>query len=601
VVKTLAPEAANANFAFAHALLDELARAGVAHVCTCPGSRSAPLAVAAERVGLRTWTHVDERAAGFFALGLARATGCPTALVCTSGTAAANFAPAVAEAFTGRVPLVLLTADRPPELRGWGAGQTVTQTGIYGGHLRWFAEAPLPEPRAEILRHARVLAARAAAGAAGPPAGPVHLNLPFREPLHPEPCDAEALAAEARREPHAVQGRGDGPYTLAHAAADEPDPSVVERVAAAVRDSERGVLLCGPQQPAAGFADAAVRLARAAGWPILPDVLAGVRRGPHTKEAPLVTHFDALLRPGGAACETSPDCVVRFGDTPTSKAARQWLAAASGARQILIDGDGAWHDPDFRASEIVRANPARLAAAVAERLEASAPSSRRSAWLETWLAAEKRAAGAVAQQLDAEPTLFEPRVVRELAEILPDGATLFVSNSMPVRDADGFLPAAPRRLRVLGNRGANGIDGITSTALGVAAASDEPVVLLTGDLALLHDLGGLLAARRHGLRLVIVVLQNQGGGIFSYLPIAEAGPEVAFRKQFVGPHDLDLHAAATLFSLGYERADDADALRVAVASALAARRTTLVEVPIDADDSVAHHRALWRAMAEASR
>lgn len=591
----------NAGFAFSTALFEELARAGVTHVCVSPGSRSAPLAVAsATTPGLRAWSILDERSAGFFAVGLARATRAPVALVCTSGTAVANFAPAVAEAFHGRVPLVLLTADRPPELRDWGAGQTIRQVGIFGQHLRWSAEAPVPEPSAELLRHARALACRAVACASGPPAGPVHLNLPFREPLHPEPVHAEALARAAAADAPALARAPGAPHTRVWQPAALPDPELVEHLAAFVRATPRGAIVCGPWDADPRGAEALVRLARAAGWPLLPDALANLRAGPHTKEAPLVASYNALLRDEALAARLAPARLLRFGDSPTSKALRRWRDVHPGALEVRVDPDGAWHDASFRAAEAVRADPVALADAIARALEAT-PAPRPSPWLAAWLAAEASAQAALARGIEAEPRLLEPRVVREIAALLPDDGLLFVSNSLPVRDADAFLPVSERRLRVLGNRGANGIDGIVSTALGAAAGGERPAVLLTGDLALLHDLGGLLAARRHDLRLAIVVIENGGGGIFDLLPIAGWGEAVAFEEHFTTPQPADLRAAAATFGLGYERGRSVEELRAALEPALHARRTTLIEVPVDRAGSLTHRRALFAAAAAAAR
>lgn len=581
--------AGNPAFAFAEALLAGLAAGGVRHVCTCPGSRSAPLAVAATRTpGLRAWTHVDERSAGFFALGLARAAREPAAVLCTSGTAAANLLPAVAEAAEGRVPLVVLTADRPPELVGWGAGQTLDQRHLFGSRARWFAEGPVPVGAPGETRFAGALGARAAAAARRRPRGPVHLNLPFREPLHPTPVE---VATDARVAPAPPRVRG---------ADAEPAPELVDEVAAAVCACERGVLLCGPHDGDPAFPEAAVRLARAAGWPLMADVLSGVRGGPHAKEAPIVATADAWLRDEALAAELAPERTLRFGATPTSKAVRAWLARHRGAASLLVDPDGAWPDPDHAATGVVVAEPAALAHAVAERLE-RAPGRGRGDWLRRWREADRRAGLALASALAAEPRLLEPRVVREIAAALPEGATLFLSSSMPVRDADGFWPVSSRAVRMLGNRGANGIDGVVSTALGARAASAGPLVLLTGDLALLHDLGGLLAARRHGLAVAIVVIDNDGGGIFGYLPIAARGEAVRFTEQFVGPHGLDWQHAARLFDLGFARADTPEALRVALRDALAAPRTTLVSVPCDREASIAHHRALWERAAAAAK
>jgi 2-succinyl-5-enolpyruvyl-6-hydroxy-3-cyclohexene-1-carboxylate synthase len=584
---------ANRNAAFAAALFEELARAGVAHACVCPGSRSTPLAIAAAATpGLRLWTHVDERAAAFFALGLAKASRAPVALVCTSGTAAANFLPAVVEAALARVPLVVLTADRPPELRDWGAAQTIDQGRLFGTHVRWFAELPPPEPRAELLRHVRATAAPPAALAAGPPAGPVHLNLPYREPLEPTPVagDAEALATAAARDPR--------PQLRVEAPARAPDPARVRALAAPLRAARRGVLVCGPDDRDPALAPAAARLARAAGWPLLADGASPLRTGPHVPATPLCGAHDAFLRAERFAARHAPDLVLRLGAPPTSKATAQWLERHADAEHWLADPDGAFADPGHRAREILRADPAALCHALAAELERGGPPPA-SPWLAAFLSAERRAQAALERGIAAAPALFAPAVVRALARALPAGAALFASNSMPIRDVESFLAPAARPLRVLASRGANGIDGIPSTALGAAAALGAPLALLTGDLAFLHDVGGLLAAKRHGLRALVVVVNDDGGGIFSYLPVARFGADVAFEALFTVPHGADLSLATGFAGGRHERVTDAAALDGALARGLAAPGLAVVEVPLDREANVAHHRALWAAAAAA--
>ncbi len=585
----------HANQIFAEALVEGLVGGGVSDLCLCPGSRSTPVVAAAvSAAGLRLWSHLDERAAAYFALGLAKARRAPVALLCTSGTAAANFLPAVAEAWHARVPLVVLTADRPPELRGWGAGQTLDQLKLFGSHVRWFAEAPPPEGATPGARYARALSSRAVAVARGRPAGPVHLNLPFREPLEPAPTHEPTT----RREGTELRERQTVPIVHLAGAPPEPDSACMERLLEPVRAARRGVVACGPLDAEPAFAEAAVRLARAAGWPLFADALSGLRGGPHTKEAPLVTRFDALLRDERFAAGHAPDLVMRFGEPPTSKAWRLWLERHPEARLVVVDPEGSGVDPSHLATDVVGADPTTLARALAEALERSGPRGEPS-WQRAFLDGE-RAARAIFESPGSETEpLLEPRLVREIAGALPDGATLYVSNSMPVRDVESFLPVSTRRLRVLGQRGVNGIDGIVSAALGASAGIAGPMVCLIGDLALLHDLGGLLAARRHDLRVTFVVVNNDGGGIFSYLPAARLGARVAFTEQFITPHGLALRSAAQLFGLGYERARTVAELRPALTSALGAPRSTLLEVPVEREASVAEHRALWRRVGEA--
>ena len=334
------------------------------------------------------------------------------------------------------------------------------------------------------------------------PPGPVHLNLPFREPLEPA---AGARARDATRLP-----------ALPPRPRIAPDPPTIDRVAGWIEEAERGVIVCGPIADPRGRAEtgaALEALARAARFPLLADALSPVRPG-GTGDPVALDRYDAILRDRELAGRLAPDVVVRFGDTPTSKAVRLWLDRHRACRQILVDPDDAWQDPIHGCDEVLRADPAATARALAERLEPGG-----AGWLPTLVEADERAGRAIGDAVEAEAELVEPRVVRELGSRLGDRArrcgepgTLFVSSSLPVRDVDGFLRPLPSGLRVIGQRGANGIDGVTSAALGVAATLEGPVALLTGDLAFLHDLGGLLAARRHGIGLAIVVIHNDGGG-----------------------------------------------------------------------------------------
>jgi 2-succinyl-5-enolpyruvyl-6-hydroxy-3-cyclohexene-1-carboxylate synthase len=580
---------ANPAHLFAAALIDELARAGVREVCVCPGSRSTPLAIAAaQHPALRCWSQIDERSAGFFVLGAAKATRAPTALICTSGTAAANFYPAVIEAYHAHVPLVVLSADRPPELREWGAGQTIDQVRLYGTHVRWFAETAVPDADPQLLNYAREVGCRAVAEACGPPAGPVHLNLPFRDPLAPTSVSAESEIA--------ATGRGAQAYTRICRGVQTPQPEDVERLADLAQACERGVIACGPMDAEPEFCAAVADLAAALSWPILADPTSQLRSGAHNPGAPVLGNSDLFLREERVARVLEPQVVLRFGATPTSKSQRLWLEGHRPEHLILVDPEAAWNDPSHLVSEILRVDPLALCTALNRRVSRSRGES---SWLQSVLRAERCTADVVESLLADEGELFEPCAIRELAEALPEAAILYVSNSMPVRDLDAFLPVSNRRLRVLANRGANGIDGMLSSALGAAASQSQPVVLLTGDLALLHDVGALQAAQRHSLNLSVVVFDNDGGGIFSYLPVADrADPEI-FETHFRTPHGANLGDIVAGFGAGFERVGSWEHFRAAFKSALATPGVSVVEIPVDRDRSVAHHREVDRRVGEA--
>jgi 2-succinyl-5-enolpyruvyl-6-hydroxy-3-cyclohexene-1-carboxylate synthase len=568
---------------FALTLVDELARAGVTDACLAPGSRSAPLALAlAEHPGIGVHVHLDERSAAFFALGAAKRSGRPVVVVCTSGTAAANFHPAVLEADHARVPLLVLTADRPPELRGTGANQATDQLKLYGPAVRWFCEVGVPADDPAAGRYWRSLASRAFAEAAGPPAGPVHLNLAFADPLvplDPAPDPGRRLAGEP------AQGRpGGAPWTAAPAGVRAAADGEVAALAEAVRAEARGLLVVGW---GAGLDPAAVdAFAAASGWPVLADPLSGARRGPAA-----VSTYDGLVRAPRFAAGHRPDLVVRVGAAPTSKALTAWLDET--VPQVLVDPAGGWLDPGRSASLRLTADPSALLAAVAARLDGRGPGP----WLGQWLAAEGLAREAIDGLLEEWTEPFEGRVARDLVAWMPDGGTLVVGSSMPVRDVDAF--ARPREgLRLLANRGLSGIDGFVATALGVATAGEEPVAALCGDLTLLHDASSLLGAAGRPRGAVLVVCDNDGGGIFSFLPQARLPAEL-FEPLFGTPHGLDLAALAAAARVPSRVVEKAAELVPALDAALASGGTQLVVVRGDRAANLARHLALTAAVAAA--
>lgn len=557
-------------------LVDELARAGVTDACLAPGSRSAPLALALhENERIRLHVRHDERSAAFLALGIARATHRPVPVVCTSGSAVANLHPAVVEADTARVPLLLLTADRPPELRGTGANQTIDQIKIFGGGVRWFCEVGAPDqPQVQYWRSLASRAVSEARGAIGGPAGPVHLNVAFREPLVPATGEAVDGAAGARPD-----GRA---WTVVADAAATPSASDVAWLTERIQATERGLLVVGDVDTDPRPLRA---LAEAAGWPVLAEPQSGVRAGPSA-----ITTYDHLLRDAPFAAAHDPDLVVVVGKLGLSKTLLSWLSPD--IAQVLIDRDGAWVDPNRTLRRIVAADPAATAAAVVDDL-LERPASR---WLASWRAAEQTARSAVDELLDAEPRLSEPAVARDLAALLPAGATLTVASSMPVRDLALFM--RPRDgLRVLANRGASGIDGFVSTALGVAAGSDGPVFALGGDLSVLHDANGFLRAPTGRPDLVMVVLNNDGGGIFSFLPQAQL-PD-GYETLFGTPHGVDFEQLARLHGLGHHLVASADGLAEAVLGAGAQGGIHLVEVRTDRAANVDLHRRIEAAVRDA--
>jgi 2-succinyl-5-enolpyruvyl-6-hydroxy-3-cyclohexene-1-carboxylate synthase len=566
------------------AFVDELARCGLREACTSPGSRSTPLVLSLARdERIRATSHIDERSGGFFGLGLAKTSGRPVALACTSGTAAANYAPAVIEAHEARVPLLVLTADRPPELRDLGAGQTIDQVKLYGSAAKWYLEVDEHPATPERMRWMRQLACRAFWTALDGRPGPVHLNFALREPLVLE----EPLPDE---EPGGGGRDGGRPWLTRPWVRAEAGPRSIDAIAADLTARPRAVLVAGRNERDPQLGPALASFAESAAIPLLAEPLSGARRGQAA-----VAHYDALLREPAWAEAHKPDLVLRVGDLPTSKPLRQWLHALPDAIQIAFDPEHAWQDPAGFVSMIVGADPRLTLATVGERL----PPRRDRVWLDGWLAADGAAARVIGAMLDPR-VLSEPLVAAELGARLPPNATLVVASSMPVRDVETFFPTREDAPRVLANRGANGIDGTVSTAFGAAAAAPHgPAVLLTGDVALAHDVGGLLAATRLGLKLTIVVIDNDGGGIFDFLPVSTQGED--YVQHVATPHGLDFEHAAALYGCGFERAADQAGFRAALGRALAADRTTIVSVRTDREANVRLHREISAAVAASVR
>ncbi len=560
------------------AFAGQLAAHGVRDVVISPGSRSTPLAVTFHaHPELRTHIQLDERSAAFFALGQAKASGLPSALICTSGTAAANYLPAVVEANHACVPMIVCTADRPPELRGWGAGQTIDQVGMFTTNVRWATDLPIPSDWSEPS--ARMAATRAFEAASGDGRGPVHLNWPLRKPL--EPIDGVPVRQFA-----AIDG-GSGLWS----STGEPF--------AALAGVEKGVILVGPDaapgvKPGFRLADAIGDFADAVGWPIIAEPMTQLR---FRKRSSLIAAGEHLLKHGAVVDELRPDVVVRFGGAPTTGPVNQWLERVRPEQVIAVDPERRWHDASFTTTSHLTIDPVIFAMNAAGRIGVTP-----GAWLDRWRAIDDAAAGAVDGVIESNDR-SSGSVVRDLCAIA-DGAPLFVmsSNSMPPRDLDSFVPAGTP-IGFVGNRGAAGIDGITSTALGFAShlGDEVPVVVFTGDLALLHDIGGLLGVARAGHHLTVLCVDNDGGQIFSMLPIHGRIDGADYETIFRTPHGVDLAQLDGLADINVTAIDDGDDLQAALRSATAtsAPGVDLLIVRVDPDHDMAVRAEVRAAVGEA--
>lgn len=569
----------NRNVLWGETFVDELVKAGVSAVCIAPGSRSTPLTVAfADHPDIEVCSHLDERSAAFFALGRAKRTGEPTPVLSTSGTATANFHPAVIEANQARVPLVVLTADRPPELRDSGANQTVDQEKLYGSAVRFYKDLPEPEADGRKLRSLRVTAARAVAASMGVPPGPVHLNVPFRKPLEPTTVPDDVPDGFRDAEPLAAIGR-EGPFVRVTRGKPELGEDALQRVAGAL-STERGLLVAGPSTTV--DPEALSRLAGATGFPVLADPLSGVRFGAHVDGVLVCGGYDSYLDARVTEAWPDPDVVLQMGASPTSKTLRNYLrdtAQRSDTQRFVVDPAGAWREATFTASDLLVTDPNRLAEELTERVERNASDH----WHDRFAGAEARYWSLVETAHDER--FFEGTVLSDVVTAGPDAATLFVSNSMPVRDADRFGRPVEKRLTVLGNRGASGIDGIVSSGLGAGSATDDPLVVVLGDIAYYHDMNGLLALGRCGVDATVVLVNNDGGGIFQMLPIAAFDPP--FTEQFRTPHGLDFAPTGDIYGFEFVRVSERGAFEDAYRASLDSEGTQVIEVEFD---SGASHR-----------
>ncbi|GGE49985.1 2-succinyl-5-enolpyruvyl-6-hydroxy-3-cyclohexene-1-carboxylate synthase [Pullulanibacillus camelliae] len=564
---------------FTAAFVDELAEQGIRQVVISPGSRSTPLAMLIHAHPLlKTWIDVDERSAAFFALGMAKKSNQPVAIVCSSGTATANFYPAVIEAKYGRVPLVVLTADRPHELRGNGSPQTIDQIKMYGDHVKWFQDMPLPEDNEAMWRFARYSARRAVDTAEKVPKGPTHLNFPFREPLVPD-FQKTGLWAYGKK----ATSKNESTFLALEDAA-------YAQLATEWQSIRRPLIIIGPNRQE-GLRASAYELAEHLGAPILADPLSGVRFGSKGKQALLIDSYDALLRNSAFIDKYQADGIIRFGANPVSKSLTKYLKQLDPSSFLIIDEGFDWLDATHPATQILHTDPVvfcrRFSRLVSEQNNAVAGT-----WREDWQQANSIARDGLERYLSTAPW-FEGHIAASLYKHLPPEATLFASNSMPIRDIDTFFLAREDGLDIIANRGANGIDGVVSSALGCSALVHQTAYLLIGDLAFFHDMNGLMMAKNYGLDMIIVVINNNGGGIFSFLPQAsEAGEQ--FEDLFGTPLNYEIEAVANLYGAHYFKAVHREAFDEALKNAQGLKGLRIIEAVTNRQENVLRHNKLWQ-------
>jgi 2-succinyl-5-enolpyruvyl-6-hydroxy-3-cyclohexene-1-carboxylate synthase len=569
-------ETPRVNRLWANLIVEELIRCGVEFFCVAPGSRSTPLVAAlAANDKAHSLVHFDERGTAFAALGYARATGRPAAWITTSGTAVANGLPAVVEASTDGVPMILLTADRPPELRQTGANQTIDQPDIFGDFVRWRFDLPAPDPAidpAMVLTTVDQAAYRARRG----PHGPVHLNLMFREPFLPEGGDMPAGPSP--------WAESDEPFTRYAATKPAIDGTEIQALWQSLRQAKRGLVVAG-RLASRKQGEAVLRLAGALGWPLLPDIGSQIRLGADAEN--LATYYDALLADDSFAETHTPEAVVHVGGRALSKRLEQFLGNSRPDPYVVVRENPFRLDPAHRVTHSIEADVVDFCAAMV-RVATEYPPDEDAYWMIGWRGASEK----VGHSLDGiySTELNEPFVARSVSRNVPHEHGLVVASSMPVRDLDTYATAGGAPVPVAANRGASGIDGTVATTAGFARGIGRPVTLLIGDLALLHDLNSLAMLR--DVPVVVVVLNNDGGGIFSFLPVAKH--KEFFEPYFGTPQGVGFGPAAEMFGLQYERPETTTEFVESYRKACVRKSSTLIEVRTDREENVRLHGELLR-------
>ncbi len=554
------------NSAWGALTMEVLARLGLETVVVSPGSRSTPLVLAAARnPKLETIPILDERTAGFFALGLAKRTHKPVALVCTSGSAVVNYYPAVLEASMSGTPMLVLTADRPAELRDCSAGQTIDQAKIFGGFARFFHEVALPDVEHSLLAYLRQTLVHAVQRSLQGNPGPVHLNFPFREPLSPDLTDQHTpvIAADAMESAATITTR----LCESVSAEAQLDSVALERLAS----HQRGLIVVGAVNPLGdheSFAEATAEISQKLGWPILSDVLNPLRSF-LDKDQPLICHYDSLLRNLGIAEKWQPSAILQVGPLPTSKVLRGWLATQDAISFLLSDRPSNT-DPLHRIAVPLQGTVEALNNSISQQTVDTE-------WLKSWLEQDQEVARTLDDKMDQTNELFEGKIAWLLSRYLPKGTPTFIANSMSVRHAEYFWCASERQYPIYCNRGTNGIDGTLGTALGVAHRG-QPAVLLAGDLAFLHDTNALLTIGELKGSLTIVLSNNRGGGIFEHLPVSQF--KESFERYFATPQNVQIDTLCRAYGVEHQRVDDWNVL-IKTIRTLPKRGVRLLEVPTD--------------------
>lgn len=561
--------------AYLDALISELVKNGVEHAVISPGSRSTPISLLlAEEEDIKLHVHIDERSAAFFALGIAKASKKPTVLVCTSGTAAANYFPAIVEAKISRIPLIVLTADRPHELRDVGAPQAIDQLDLYGKHVKWFMEMSTPDNSPGMIRYAKTVGARAVAMAKQHPSGPVHVNIPLREPLIPDLNNLERYRSEDQ-ETRTIQIKT-GEFTI--------HDSYFHDLAASLEAEEerKGIIICG-EIDKEEFSLKILQLAEKTGFPIIADPLSQLRSKSADKDVVIDT-YDTFLRNERIKSLLKPDIVIRFGSMPISKPLTIFLRENEKAKQIVIDGGSGYRDPNQLTTEMVYCEEGYFC----EQLSSFVSPCSINHYLNKWIEINEKTKKELTKTAEIKE-MSEAKLFHSLGEMIPNKAVLFVGNSMPIRDLDTFFHKQKKQVTIIANRGANGIDGTISTALGVGVIK-QPLFLIVGDLTFFHDLNGLILSELYQLPITVILINNNGGGIFSFLPQVELPRH--FELLFGTPLNIDFKHAVEMYKGQYQLVNSWNHLEILFQDSDFAEGLRVWEIRTNRENNLLEHRQM---------
>ncbi len=572
----------NLNSLWCNSFAEQVSRFGVRDVCISPGSRSTPLTLAFSlNKKFRIYPIVDERSSGFFALGLAKSSNSPVVIITTSGTAVAELYPAIIEAFFQRIPLIVCTADRPPYLRNRGANQTINQDNIYKNHIRFFADPGLPENKVNKFDTLIKVTNQAISTSLYKNRGPVHINFPFDKPFEP---DTFTHSIEKK----VIQKLNPLKVPKSEYQFDTSINKEIDKLSSVIKKKRKGIVICGHNNFDKDFTERLIDFSEKTGYPIFADGASGLRYGKHSKKN-IIENFNSLIRSELFTKHFEPEIIIHFGGSATSNQMHDFMKRSS-AEKILIDQFGDINDPSMTANKLIKINPQDFCLAILYKLKNFRFD--RDEW-ETNIINLNNLANKIKRFFFSETKLsLEPGFIYNLIKHFPTKCNLMVSNSLPIRDIDFFSNCSDKEIKLFTNRGASGIDGINSTALGIAKKSKNPTILLTGDLAFYHDLTGLHNSQKFSIPLTIVLINNEGGGIFESLPISEYGK--IYKDNFVTPLKLDFAKVVKAFNGNYYIKDEIKSFNATFKKALKSKTLDVIEIKTSAKLSKQNRTKFWK-------